>query len=233
MEEKAIVLGGKETTLFPSCVALLNESLVICSGVVIAPNIVLSAAHCSQKRSSFKKIFIGANVNLSGEIVNIKKAYLHDYYVESTLENDLQILILEQPVISATPCKIASSKFIEKASQATIVGYGTNRSDSLIGIGIKRQALMSLEINSSLYGCNKDLEILALPVSKSNIADGCLCDSGGPLYIKANNECLLAGILSRNVNTGKPAKCGEGSIYLRLDRYIDWILSIPEIKEKR
>jgi len=201
--------------------------------VLIAPNIVLSAAHCNQNRSNFKKIFIGSNVNLSGEIVKIKEVYLHNNYIESTLKNDLQVLILEKAVTSAIACKIASSEFIEKASQATIVGYGTNCSDNLIGIGIKRQALMSIAINSSLYGCDKDLEILALPVSKTNVADGCLCDSGGPLYIMANNEWLLAGILSRNVDTGKPAKCGEGSIYLRLDRYIDWILSIPEIKEKR
>jgi endonuclease G len=55
--------------------------------------------------------------------------------------------------------------------------------------------------------------------------DTCTGDSGGPIYIRDGQDWLLAGATSR-ATKGSVNNCGDGGVYVRVDRYLDWIDSI-------
>jgi secreted trypsin-like serine protease len=60
--------------------------------------------------------------------------------------------------------------------------------------------------------------------------DTCKGDSGGPLYIHTgNDQYALLGVTSRGVRNGFTT-CGDGGIYVRLDRCVDWIEQVTGIK---
>jgi secreted trypsin-like serine protease len=83
------------------------------------------------------------------------------------------------------------------------------------------------ESDHASYGCDAGFELVA---GKPLLAkDSCTGDSGGPFYIEAApGEWQIAGATSRATNSA-PNDCGDGGIYVRLDRYRSWIESIPGV----
>ena len=77
------------------------------------------------------------------------------------------------------------------------------------------------------YGCDKGLEIVAgRPLLQR---DSCTGDSGGPFYVEDKaKRWHLAGATSRATDSAQN-NCGDGGIYVRIDRYLDWIESIPGV----
>jgi endonuclease G len=61
--------------------------------------------------------------------------------------------------------------------------------------------------------------------------DSCTGDSGGPFYIAAGKGWLLAGATSRSTDSAV-LPCGDGGIYMRLDRYREWIEDSAKVKLK-
>ena len=62
-------------------------------------------------------------------------------------------------------------------------------------------------------------------VAGGNGVDSCNGDSGGPAYVEVDGEVQLAGATSRATkNFTQP--CGDGGIYTRVDRYVDWIRQV-------
>jgi uncharacterized protein (TIGR03382 family) len=56
-------------------------------------------------------------------------------------------------------------------------------------------------------------------------ADACFGDSGGPVYITTTAGPALIGVVSRGiVSYGQP--CGDGGVYVRADRVVDWIENV-------
>jgi hypothetical protein len=69
--------------------------------------------------------------------------------------------------------------------------------------------------------------------AKAQRKDTCSGDSGGPAYVRGSGDSwVLAGATSRPISNAaeylspgeKPTKCGDGGIYVRVDRYWDsWL----------
>jgi hypothetical protein len=58
-------------------------------------------------------------------------------------------------------------------------------------------------------------------------ADSCFGDSGGPVYIdtKDGHGHALVGVVSRGLAL-PAAACGNGGVYVRVDKIISWVQSI-------
>ncbi len=79
--------------------------------------------------------------------------------------------------------------------------------------------------DSLSYGCDRGLEIVAgRPLLER---DSCKGDSGGPFYVlDGMGQWQIAGATSRATDSAMHT-CGDGGIYVRVDRYRAWIASIP------
>lgn len=225
------IVGGSpaQPGEFPHCVAVGSDTGFCCSGTLIGPNVVLTAAHCVAGGCA-SRIYIGNNSNQpsTGRIVLVKRAedgapmaLAHPQYDPFTFRNDVALLILEADVENVTPCQIGTTAEVDAAFYLRLSGFGyTNL--VLRDFGVKNKVDVFVASNScdsaqaqTRYGCNADLEIVA----GGNGVDSCNGDSGGPAYVIVGNEAKLAGVTSR-ATRNSVLQCGDGGNYSRADRFI-------------
>ena len=217
----------------PDCACLANSDGYGASGVLIAPQLVLTAAHCYYKGFTNHVLF-GANIYAPNEIVQVAKAIVYQGFSTNLPENDICLLILAAPVVDISYCKIATSEIITNATYGSIVGFGTTDVFGYTGFGTRRSAYPIILGNPyfSLYEASGTKEMvggmLLYDLSKIGFTT-CEGDSGGPIYLQSNGANFIAGITSRGVEVSDEAiKCGMGSIFERLDIHLDWIRSIAK-----
>jgi hypothetical protein len=222
-------VGGSVANGFTDCVAVGNATGWCCSGNLVAPNVVVTAGHCEGSCGS--RVFVGSDVNAGGTIVGVHSAVRNPDYGKNGMHNDLTVLILDQDVAGVTPRPIASTTAIDSAFYVRAVGFGNTDVFSSIGFGIKRvvdipvaTAACTASDSRTRYGCDNGLELVAgAPFLDKDTCNG---DSGGPIYVETNGNWYLAGVTSRaTAEATRP--CGDGGIYVRVDKYVNWIKSVP------
>jgi secreted trypsin-like serine protease len=233
------IIGGIPVrgTAFQDCVAVGDDNEWYCSGTLIGPNVVLTAGHCACGAPP-TKIFIGNSVRDKGKVIDVANAVQHEDYSRGN-NNDLTVLILKKDVTGVKPRLTGSSAQINQATDARVVGFGNTDLIGRSGYGIKRQTdvpivshdcqgSVSGRDDSKAYGCDRGLELIA---GKPMLAkDTCTGDSGGPLYISdGQGEWLLAGATSRATRAAIN-NCGDGGVYVRVDKYLPWIKSLQGVK---
>jgi secreted trypsin-like serine protease len=231
------IMGGSPVAAkqFPDCVAVGGDSRWGCTGTLIAPSVVLTAGHCAKVAT---RVFFGSDVSKRGTIIGVKERHQHPKYHKGGKRNDLMVLILEKKA-PPRPRAVASGAVIQAATDARAVGFGNVDGNGEFGYGIKRQVDLPIasssctgnvggEQDSIAYGCDRMLEIVA---GKPLLAkDSCTGDSGGPLYVQGSGgRWLLAGATSRATDSAM-SNCGDGGIYVRVDKYLTWISSVAGVK---
>jgi hypothetical protein len=228
------ILGGRPTREgeFPHCVAVGSGSRFCCTGTLVAPRVVITAGHCFDGGCK-ERIYVGLDwdeANLpsnASRVYNVIHSVIHSDYDPFTLENDIAVLILDRDVVGVTPCRIATQQQLESAYFLRLAGFGYNEEGE---IGTQRTADVAIATKncdctiggfpcSSTYGCFPGKEIVA----GGGGIDTCNGDSGGPGFIMLGDESLvLAGITSR-ATSNRTVSCGDGGIYVRADRYHEWV----------
>lgn len=213
------IVGGEETDLFPDCCAVGTPSGFFCSGVLVAPNVVLSAGHCTGATLVFLK---GSDVNVpaDGERIAIAQSFRHP-------DRDLRALVLEH-ASQVKPRHVARGAEVGSPTRGTLVGFGDTDPDGTSGYGKKRRVEVPIESldcaspgDAQKFACVPGVELVV--GHPGLMQDGCDGDSGGPLYIEnANGGFQLLGIFSRGTRD-IAHNCGDGSICLRVDKFLDWI----------
>ena len=204
-----------------------------CTGTLITPTVVLTAGHCA---SVATRVYVGGDVTRPGLVVNVKKRVRHPKYHVGK-HNDLLVLILATPVQGVDPRPLARKTVIDKAGDGRAVGFGATDASGTFGYGVKRLVDVPIASNEcrgksgghddhTAYGCDVGLEVVA---GRPLLAqDSCNGDSGGPFYILDGHTWRLAGVTSRATDSAVH-NCGDGGIYVRVDRYRAWIDGIPGV----
>ena len=220
------VIGGEDAPAgeWPDVAAVLYNGLQECTGVLIAPTIVLTAGHCND--STLTSVLVGASSLASeggGELIDVARRI---EYPRSQETEDLTVLVLARASQQA-PRPLATgwaSADIRNGARVEIVGYGAIDRDAKQYIDELQQAQTTITDADCTVrvGCNAGVAPGGELGAGGMGIDTCPGDSGGPLYLPTRYGTFLAGITSRSYDNARYA-CSEGGIYARPGAVIDWI----------
>lgn len=197
-------------------------SQALCSGTLISPNVVVTAGHCNEE-PNLHFVYVGAtDLSGGGELLPVKQTY---EYPNSQTSEDVTIVVLDQPA-SEEPRKLATgwaTLDILNGAPIELVGYGAIDVNAQTYITALQEVASTItDYNCTVkQGCNAAAKPNGELGAGGGGIDTCNGDSGGPLYLLTDYGNFLAGVTSRSYDdSSKP--CGDGGIYERPDKWIDW-----------
>ena len=221
----AAIVGGEivEHSDLAAVAALYSGVAYSCAGVLIRPDLILTAGHC--QNNPLTHAFLNTiDVDEPGERVEIERAII---YPDHLNDLDLALLLLVDdatvpPVDMAYDCRLDA---LVDGSPALITGFGANNRFGTRVDGLLREAnlpIVDTDCDNPTSGCNVNAMPAGELIAGGDGVDSCNDDSGGPLFFVVEDQLFLLGITSRAaLPTNRP--CGDGGIYTRIDAAQSWI----------
>lgn len=187
-----------------------------CSGVVMSPSVVLTAAHCVTPALQIAVLTAGSNkaVPVLANRVSIHPEYVPDAIRKRVRSIDLALVHLSEPLAAHfAPPRIASRTTPSLGSEYLIAGFG---------IVDEAKARLDGELRSGTLRARNPLSTILLwaedPQRKGFGA--CTGDSGGPIF-NANASELVAITVWSTGERGR--KCGDLTQGVLLGPHTRWI----------
>ena len=203
---------------FPSIIAMTYLGQEMCTGTLIKPDFILTAAHCVPYLE--KAIYGYSDISEACDecVHDVFFAVKHASYNfnNNYLWKDVGWALLEKPIENAVTAEIlpkeAFPQALEVGKMVTIVGYGENgvvESGNLFYGVVPITAFFTEEGPSS--DPSSSIEEMVVGLDEPEAPNLCYGDSGGPTYIEVDGKEYLTGITSR-VPPDMPVQCGHGAV---------------------
>ncbi|MCZ7535176.1 MAG: trypsin-like serine protease [Acidimicrobiia bacterium] len=240
--EHRVVNGSRaDSEQYPFLAAVLSSGIAdpfaaqFCGGAVVAPSIVITAAHCVE---DFPAIDVLINTDRlvagHGDRIPVASIRVHPRWEPTTARNDLALLYLASPSTARRVQVIQSASDFRAAPHETarVAGYGCVEYDTGTGAcngypdRMYKTSLPLLSDGECRAALGPDFHAGTMRCAGSTSVtgrapDACFGDSGGPLVVKGpvgSGRPLLVGLVSWGPG------CGDSpSAYTRLSPHRRWL----------
>ena len=223
----AIVGGGVPSAegIGRSVVTIVGSRGNFCSGALIAPKLVLTAAHCVQPGSVYKLVETGAD--RQPQLQDVKNVAVHPGFNMQAMTAhrataDVALLQLEIPPRGKTASALSAPQIpLLAGSRFTISGIGvTIRGQGSSG-GIVRAAGL---VATGQPGTLQIRLVDPLTLDMRAGLGACTGDSGGPVFEDRPGGPAIVGVISWSTGPNGSDGCGGLTGVTPLTLYRDWIL---------
>jgi hypothetical protein len=210
------IIGGVADPGDPAVVMVVSHDANTtdeCTGTVISPTAILTAAHCldpaTHPNYTFG-IFVGADGTklVLGQLLPVSGTYIHPGYNAANSDNDVGIVTLVAPLgITPLPVNRAPLDLNVIGASARIIGYGRNDYAQPGSAGPRRQAtttVASIGQQTLVVGDNTNRT--------------CLGDSGAPALVMIGGVETIVGEDSHGL-----FGCTAPSTFMRTDAYLSFL----------
>ena len=221
----AIVGGAPPASSFAArpIVMIVDARGDLCTGTALAPDLVLTAAHCVTSKLAYtvKTFQGGPSISISG--VAVHPQFNSASFAASRATADVALLKLAAPLASLVmPATLARARNVAVGETLTIAGFGVTAAGTARGLGLPRMAKLAVT------GKPGSLQIRLFDLATRNIRAGlgaCTGDSGGPVFDGETAQGMgqVIGVVSWSTAPNDEEGCGGLTGVTPLLLYRTWI----------
>jgi hypothetical protein len=215
--------GAPPAAIATSVVLIVGSRGNFCTGTAIAPDLILTVAHCVLPGSDYKIVqYDSARKPLLRDVASVTAHPKFDLktMLAHRATADVALLKLAAPLAGVEPARLGSPGRVAPGDAFTVAGVGVAaRGDGKTG-GTTRAAVLVAT------GRPGNLQIrLVDPATRGEKAGlgACTGDSGAPVFRSAGSGFSLIGVVSWSTGPRNSAGCGGLTGVTPLTLYGDWI----------